>query len=75
MNDKATSILSYQIDTMVSNINIFHSNDIYVGRMAVVSDNPYQNDLFWIMDTAIVEVNLEDEIHLFYGADVHYLNR
>ena len=64
---KSASILSYKIDELASNIEFFHSDDIYVGRMAILSDNPTMNDLFWILVPTTVDVNLKDEVHLFYG--------
>ena len=64
---KSASILSYKIDELASNIEFFYSDDIYVGRMAILSDNPTMNDLFWILDPTTVDVNPEDEMHILYG--------
>ena len=69
LDNKSVAIQSYQLGDLNALLDINHSTDEYLGRMAIISDNPTMNDLFWILDPTTVDVNPEDEIHILYGTD------
>ena len=69
LDDESVAIASYSLSEVNTLIDILHSANGYVGRLALVTDNQEDigNNLYWARDTSLA--NSSDQIHFIYGTE------